>query len=222
MCSLPTLKTLEVNFSSYKDVPVVTKNLFQNCNQVEEVTLVFDKHNGPDQMDQNVLEGFSNVDQLHIIGYNIDHFHKLSWKTSTSPTELSLLSCNIHEIDSGALEDLENLKVLSIGDNRQLTKLPRGLFKNTPKLHTLNLRRNAIEDLTWEEFEDLTNLEDLDIGENRISVFDVEKIATNLPNLKKLSIDGNPQPCKQKEDFVNELKSKLKKVEVEYKCGPGY
>jgi Leucine-rich repeat (LRR) protein len=87
----------------------------------------------------------------------------------------------------------------------------------------LTLRRNRIQNLTWDEFEGLNNLEVLSIAENQISFFDADKIATNFPNLKSLYIELNPPSCKEKEAFVNQLKPKLKKlVEVEYKFDPGF
>jgi Leucine-rich repeat (LRR) protein len=63
----------------------------------------------------------------------------------------------------------------------------------------------------------------LNIAENQISSFDADKIAANFPNLKSLYIQQNPLPCKEKEAFVNQLKTKLKKlVDVEYKFDPGF
>jgi Leucine-rich repeat (LRR) protein len=138
-------------------------------------------------------------------------------------TTLFFAKCSIQEIDSDTFEDLTNLETIGIIHNDKLQKIPKGLFKNTPKLKTLTLRSNRIQNLTWDEFEGLTNLEVLSIAQNQISSFDTDKIATNFPNLKSLYIEMNPLPCKEKETFVNQLKTKLKKlVEVEYKFDAGY
>jgi Leucine-rich repeat (LRR) protein len=132
-------------------------------------------------------------------------------------------TCNIQEIDSDTFEDLTNLETIVMIHNEMLQKIPKGLFKNTPKLKTLTLSGNNIQDLTWDEFEGLTNLEILNVGRNRISSFDADKISTNFPNLKSLSIELNPLPCKEREAFVNQLKTKLKKlVDVEYKFDSGF
>jgi Leucine-rich repeat (LRR) protein len=223
LCSSPTLKVLEINFDYTNTTPALTKNILKNCNNLEELLLVYDHNKGPHQIDHNALESLSSLKGLHFQGYNVTHLKKDFLKIPNTLTTLFFGTCNIQEIDSDTFENLTNLETIVMIHNEKLQKIPKGLFKNTPKLKTLTLRNNEIKDLTWDEFEGLTNLEELNIAQNRISSFDADKMATNFPNLKGLYIESNPPPCKEKEAFVNQLKTKLKKlVEVEYKFDPGY
>jgi Leucine-rich repeat (LRR) protein len=223
LCSSPTLKVFQINFLPTNTTPALTKNTFENCNHLEELLLLYDVDSGLYQIDQNALESLSSLKGLHFQGYNVTHLKKDFLKIPNTITTLFLSFCSIQEIDSDTFEDLTNLETIGIMHNEKLQKIPKGLFKNTPKLKTLTLRSNGIQDLTWDEFEGLANLEELNIAENQISSFDADKIATNFPNLKSLYIESNPPPCKEKEAFVNQLKTKLKKlVDVEYKFDPGY
>jgi Leucine-rich repeat (LRR) protein len=223
LCSSPTLKVLEINFDYTNTTPALTKNILKNCNKLEELLLVYDFDKGPHQIDHNALESLSSLKGLHFQGYNVTYLKKDFLKIPNTLTTLVFETCSIQEIDSDTFEDLTNLETIGIINNDKLQKIPKGLFKNTPKLKTLTLSSNGIQDLTWDEFEGLANLEELNIRENRISSFDADKMATNFPNLKSLRIELNPLPCKGKEAFVNQLKTKLKKlVDVEYKYDPGF
>jgi Leucine-rich repeat (LRR) protein len=210
LCSSPTLKVLEINFD-YTNT-ALTKNILKNCDKLEELLLVYDFDKGPHQIDHNALESLSSLKGLHFQGYNVSHLKKDFLKIHNTVTTLFLSFCSIQEIDSDTFEDLTNLEMIGIMHNEKLQKIPKGLFKNTPKLKTLTLRSNRIQNLTWDEFEGLTSLEVLNIAQNQISFFDADKIATNFPNLKSLYIELNPLPCKEKEAFVNQLKTKLKKL----------
>jgi Leucine-rich repeat (LRR) protein len=224
LCSSPTLKLLEIDFTTRTNsIPALTKNIFENCTQLEELLVIYNPINSPYQIDHNALESMSSLKALSLKGYNVIHLKKDFLKIPNTLTILVLAFCGIQEIDSNTFEDLNNLETIELIYNRHLKKIPKGLFKNTPKLKTLTLRRNRIQNLTWDEFEGLNNLEVLSIAENQISSFDADKIATNFPNLKSLYIELNPPSCKEKEAFVNQLKPKLKKlVEVEYKFDPGF
>jgi hypothetical protein len=218
LCSSPTLKFLEIYFYSTNTTPTVTKNILENCNNLEELILAYFSDKNPSRIDQNALESLSSLKGFHLRGYNVTHLKKDFVKIPDTVTTLFLSGCSINEIDSDTFEDLTNLESIGIMHNKQLKKIPKGLFKNTPKLKTLMLRGNSIQNLTWDEFEGLANLEGLSMPENQISSFDADKMATNFPNLKSLSIELNRAPCRETEAFVNKLKSKLKKlVDVEYK-----
>jgi Leucine-rich repeat (LRR) protein len=212
LCSSPTLKFLKIDFYSHNTTPTLTKNILENCNNLEELILAYSFDRNPYRIDQNALESLSSLKGLHFQGYNVTHLKKDFVKIPDTVTTLFFAKCSIQEIDSDTFEDLTNLETIGIIHNEKLQKIPKGLFKNTPKLKTLILEGNSIQNLTWDEFEGLANLEGLSMSENQISSFDADKIATNFPNLKNLSIELNPFPCRETEAFVNKLKSKLKNL----------
>ena len=221
LCS-SQLKTLELDFYTQSQPPTLSKEVFDNCD-IEELILRFGEDSTIYKIDDDALGNLTNLKKLYLQGYNLEHVEKNFLKLPHNElTVLEFSLCNIHQIDSDVFEDLKDLESIAIVHNRELKSLPKDLFKNNSKLKTLTLRSNAIENVTWDEFEGLANLETLTMSENRINQFDADKIATNLPNLKYLNIDLNPPPCKQKEAFVNELKTKLTNVDVTYKFDPGY
>jgi Leucine-rich repeat (LRR) protein len=224
LCSSPTLKLLEIDFTTRTNsIPALTKNIFENCTQLEELLVIYNPSNCPYQIDHNALESMSSLKALSLKGYNVIHLKKDFLKIPNTLTILVLAFCGIQEIDSNTFEDLNNLETIELIYNRHLKKIPKGLFKNTPKLKTLSLSDNNIQDLTWDEFEGLANLEVLNVAQNRISSFDADKIATNFPNLKKINIDLNPPSCNEQEAVANQLKTKLKTlVEVKYKLGEDF
>jgi Leucine-rich repeat (LRR) protein len=124
---------------------------------------------------------------------------------------------NLHivQLDSNVFDDLTNLEELEIVHDIELTGLPKGLFKKTPKLKRLVLSDNKLQNLTWEEFEGLSSLEELDLFDNQITYLDASKIAKNLPKLKILFTEMNLLPCGHRKHFRKEIKEKFhRSVEV--------
>ncbi|CAH1379493.1 unnamed protein product, partial [Tenebrio molitor] len=102
-------------------------------------------------IDHNALESLSSLKVLHFQGYNVTHLKKDFLKIPNTLTTLFFETCSIQDIDSDTFEDLTNLETIGIMHNEKLKKIPKGLFKNTPKLKTLTLSSNGIQDLTWDE-----------------------------------------------------------------------
>ncbi|RZB49876.1 LRR 8 domain containing protein [Asbolus verrucosus] len=226
LCSSPSVKTIELDFYLDSEPITLSKDVFANCNNLEELILEF--YGGlpkPVIIAPDAFENLPNLYLLAIQGHKITHLNERSLRkvNKQSLIHLTLSYCEIEEIDVNVFENFNNLEALYIINNRKLDHLPKNLFRNLSKLKILSLRGNNLQDLTWDEFEGLSSLKKLQISNNKISSFDADKIAAFLPHLESLNIENNPPKCKQKEAFVEELKRKLHHlVDVIYKFDPGF
>lgn len=209
ICSLPTLKKLELNFAGNPQAPTLTKYVFFHCrNQLQHLYIKLDFEK-PSKLEENALQDL-NLKTLSLEGHKIGilkkNFIKLQQESLVS---LFLKRCYINEIEDSVFSEMSNLEELEISYNKNLTKIPQKLFLGVLKLKRLFLDYNRIRDLSWDEFEGLTNLEILNLSGNRILNFDANKFSELLPNLKYLEIKKNLWPCKLKENFAENLVEKM-------------
>jgi len=124
----------------------------------------------------------------NVVGQRIDN--------ASRSKQLNLSSCNLKELPK-SVQDLENLKVCDVSDNR-ITNLEPLMFMK--KLRKLTATHNRISNLP-EDLASLSKLETLEISNN---AFDrIEAVCWTLPKLKTLSLAscqiqniGAPQVCK--------------------------
>lgn len=221
VCFVPSLKSIELNFNGNENPPFFDKNVFKNCENLEELALIFYNETVP-KLAEDTFENMPNLRFLTINFHKIPHLKKKMFNNLISLTELVLLGDSIEQIDFDVFENLNKLKVLGIL-HHELQHLPNGLFKNTPNLIKLFLSNGHLTDLTWDEFEGLASLKELFLASNFIKYFDAEKIVENMPNLETVSVELNPVECKQMEVFANELKQKFTHpIHVTFKYDPGF
>ncbi|XP_006157927.1 nephrocan isoform X2 [Tupaia chinensis] len=92
--------------------------------------------------------------------------------------------------EAGALQRCSQLSNLALEQNLLLSiplKLPGTLAR-------LDLKGNAIQDITEGELKDLKQLQVLNLRNNKISALDL-KVLEGLPRLRHLYLDGNPWNC---------------------------
>ncbi|RZB49877.1 leucine-rich repeat-containing protein 15-like [Asbolus verrucosus] len=223
LCSSPALRVLELEFYTNIKLPVFTRDAFDSCDNLEELLLKFDDNDvgNPPLINQDAFGNLPRLQKLALQGYRIPHMTKHFLKIShDSLTALIFSFCHIQRIDSDVFDDFKNLEEVIITHNPEWSRLPTDIFKNLSKLKKLVLRDNNLQGLSWDEFQGLSSLRELNLVDNQISSFDVDKIAKYMPGLEDLQIEINPAPCKQKEAFVSQLKTKLNhSVEVSYKFG---
>jgi Leucine-rich repeat (LRR) protein len=214
LCSSPNLKTLEVDLSRNKNPPLLTKEMFDGCDTLEELFLKGD-YNEAAKIEDDALRNMSKLKTLGLDSLRVEHLGKFLKLTNNSLTRLIMSNLHIVQLDSNVFDDLTNLEELEIVHDIELTGLPKGLFKKTPKLKRLVLSDNKLQNLTWEEFEGLSSLEELDLFDNQITYLDASKIAKNLPKLKILFTEMNLLPCGHRKNFRKEIKEKFhRSVEV--------
>ncbi|RZB49874.1 LRR 8 domain containing protein [Asbolus verrucosus] len=201
ICSAPKLKRFEIDLSYNAHAPVLTKNMFEGCDNLEELFLV-GNYDNLTTLDSDALQSLPNLKYLYIRNFNLKHLTQDYFKGLKSLTNLTLFRCSIEEIDSNAFVGLANLEEVRFEFNG-FERLPNSLFKNTPKLVNLLLFGNNITNLTWDEFDGLASLERLELIRNQINTFDGNKITKFMPNLKVLLIEFKTLECDQRKKLNN-------------------
>ncbi|KAF2902490.1 hypothetical protein ILUMI_03698 [Ignelater luminosus] len=128
---------------------------------------------------------------------------------------LNLDNNQIVEIEEGVLKPLQNLKELILSNNKlngieisftlpnlekldlshnEIQGIKEGSFKEFFELKFLYLGYNRITYLNPSVFPEDSNLQILHLHQNALMNLD-ERVGTNLPYLKEMSIGGNPWAC---------------------------
>lgn len=111
-------------------------------------------------------------------------------RTFPSIKRFWLYSQHVEEIHENAFENCTKLEIIALVGNPLLTKVPRGLFKNTQRLGTLHIFDNQIQNFELGTFDNLTYLQYLDVKGNNLTIFQ-PKLLKNNRNLQKLLIYSN-------------------------------
>ncbi|KAJ3650776.1 hypothetical protein Zmor_016856 [Zophobas morio] len=221
ICLSPTLRQFQIDFTGNDNNLSFHKNIFDNCEHLEELALIFNYELKP-ELDVDFFEYVSNLKTLVLRNFKIEHLTKAFITNLKFVSSLTLFNTQMKQIDGNVFEHLNNLEKLSL-NLHMLTTLPKDLFKSTPKLTTLILANGNLTGLNWGEFDGLTSLKSLVLTQNHITSFDADKIATYMPELEALAVELNPLECKKLESFAEELTKKFEHpIQVTYKFDPGF
>jgi hypothetical protein len=147
LCSSPNLKTLEVDLSRNKNPPLLTKEMFDRCDTLEELFLKGD-YNEAAKIEDDALRNMSKLKTFGLDSLRVEHLGKFLKLTNNSLTRLIMSNLHLVQLDSNVFDDLTNLEELEIVHDIELTGLPKGLFKKTPKPKRLVLSDNKLKNLT--------------------------------------------------------------------------
>ncbi|XP_047997034.1 toll-like receptor 3 [Leguminivora glycinivorella] len=107
--------------------------------------------------------------------------------------QLDLSYNNLNYIQPGSFKDNTYLKVLNISHNK-LLEISHGIFQGLLNVEIIDLSFNKIKDLHRSRLYDVEHLKSLIVDNNEIEfISEDEFLGTKLA---KLSIGGNPIPCK--------------------------
>jgi Leucine-rich repeat (LRR) protein len=207
VCTFPTLRRFELSFKEDAKVPILRRNIFENCEQLEELSLV-GSYGNPSKLEPNTFLDLVNLKNLSLMYLDLHHLKKEYFGGLKSLTHLDIAQCNVQQIDEDTFYELDSLKQLTVFFNSKFSHLPMNLFKNARNLEKLFLVANNLTGLTWDEFEGLSSLRELQIGRNKITSFDADKIAKNMPNLSVFYSETGSTKFNGKY-FASQLESKL-------------
>ncbi|XP_062291775.1 toll-like receptor 13 [Scomber scombrus] len=202
VCSIPTLKKLDLSYNSF---PKISAKLV-NCSQLTELdlcsTLMTEVFPGSIQsmkrlrylnLQKNMLskvpDDIRGLSSLEILDLSSNYLIELGcgdFLNTTRLTELNLSNNRIAKLDSCAFENLEDLKVLDLSNN--LLSTFGGAFKTgLQKLQFLHLSNNFVSVLEKGDFEALGSVKYLDVVSNDIKRVTQEAF-DGMNNLETLNV----------------------------------
>jgi len=161
--------------------------------------------------DLSGLEYCINLESLFLSYNDINDLTPLK-----SLVSLKQLSLSYNQIDDlSALAELRNLEVLNLSNN-EISDI--SILINMPKLNVLDLSRNNICEIS-----SLAGLVDLNVvilGHNKIT--DIAPIVNNqgISDINTLDISDNPLDRKAYDEYIPELKVRVKRVIYDEKKSP--
>jgi Leucine-rich repeat (LRR) protein len=155
VCTFPTLRRFELSFNRDVNVPILKRNIFENCEKLEELNLV-GAYGNPSKLEPNTFLDLKNLKNLNLLFLDLHHLKKEYFGGLKSLTHLAIIDCNLQEVDEDTFYEIDSLKELAIVFNSKFSHLPMNLFKNARNLEKLFLFANNITGLTWDEFEGLS------------------------------------------------------------------
>lgn len=171
---------------SFNKIVSVSNSMFETMPGLTSLIL---KGNSIKKIQQTAFYGLKNLRQIDL---SFNDLEQISSQIFLRNRELDIIRLNDNnrltklpldgfESETGTLNvfffDASNCDISELGDNT---------FANMPKLSTLNLAWNNIEQLTKEFFRPLTKLVELNLNNNLIPDFD-DLVFVNNRNLKKVS-----------------------------------
>lgn len=171
---------------SFNKIVSVSNTMF---GKMPGLTSLILKGNSIKKIQQTAFYGLKNLRQIDLSFNNLE---QISSQIFLRNRELDIIRLNDNngltklpldgfESETGRLNvflfDASNCDISELGDNT---------FANMPKLNTLNLAWNNIEQLSKEFFRPMTKLVELNLNNNLITEFD-DLVFVNNRNLKKVS-----------------------------------
>ncbi len=104
--------------------------------------------------------------------------------------DISLRGTYITDIGLQTFKNLEKLQRFRI--SRKLTHLTSGIFKNAPRLMTLNLKDNLFKQIPESAICDAIALRELFLAKNKITKLHFGPCFVKLDQLSSCSLEGNP------------------------------
>jgi len=136
---------------------------------------------------QNAISMLDNLEKLDLSANLINDISPLT-EAMLKITMLQLSGNRITDIPLN-IANLKSLERLYLGFNK-IRYIPPSLFL-LPKLQLLALNNNQIKDIPLSEKSTVSNLKTINLHNNRITLLN-RYLVDGLPNLRELSLRGNP------------------------------
>ncbi|KAG5670408.1 hypothetical protein PVAND_000676 [Polypedilum vanderplanki] len=224
--------TLNLSFNNLTEILMKNRiyGINLNKNQLNEIkveaTNIIAEH--------NQLDSFTISNDLEVLTLDNNRLFSLKWKENLP--NLIEIDLSDNKMFVGELQELfpvmQNLKILDLSDNKidslnlttalinllnlrhlsikniGLNKISENSFKNLTNLESLIMSHNPLMKLNLNYFETLKNLEVLKIDHTSLyTIEEYKKVKEFMPNLIRISIDGNSINCGLLEAIYNFFES---------------
>lgn len=149
------------------------------------------KYNKIKCLEQEMFLGTENVQVLYF-GFNqIEEIHPDAFKCCENLILIEISNNSLKKLSAGIFKNMPKLETLNLSAGLQEgCEIEEGVFHSLPSLENLYLNENKITILHPNLFSELESLAVLELAKNHISRLD-PKIFENLDNLKLINLDDN-------------------------------
>lgn len=165
-----------------------------------------------------VVSHLNKIESLWIHTNNITDIKNLA-QFSKMPNLIFLHASNNPIKDLSSIKDNVALEKLYLSCT-QLSTIDLSIFSNL-KLKVLDISRNNMSKIDFNQITVNENMEELDINDNGLTEFDYKKMTEKFPSIKKIHISRNFFNCSFLESVFNYTDTKLIKVanDTQYNFG---
>ncbi|XP_071645952.1 uncharacterized protein [Temnothorax longispinosus] len=167
--------------------PIFSSNEFHG---MKELRILDFSRNGLRSIEEGILKGCVNLEELYLDGNNLTTVPTASLKGPRAIKVLSLASNNIGSLSRDAFNTLgESLMRLDLSDN-ELSHMEDSAFSDVQHLLFLNISHNSLSRFNSDVFKGIFSLLQLDLSANFFQEFPTDALR-HLTDLKFLNISNN-------------------------------
>ncbi|XP_019643134.1 PREDICTED: leucine-rich repeat-containing protein 4C-like [Branchiostoma belcheri] len=164
----------------YNNISKLTKNQFVTLRQLQTLQLGF---NTISTIEAEAFRNLENLQTLELLNNRLSSVPTSSFKAIPALRELWLRGNPITCLDAMAFYPLSSLRLLDIGEMRQLKAVSKDAFAGLSRLVYLNMAVSNLESVPYLQY--LTSLEELDLSGNSIQMLKSGDLV-GLKRLKRL------------------------------------
>uniref|UniRef100_A0A0N5AZF6 LRRCT domain-containing protein n=1 Tax=Syphacia muris TaxID=451379 RepID=A0A0N5AZF6_9BILA len=177
--NLETLNLIHLNFKK------INKTTFTGLQKLKVLDL---RINLIEQIECDSFKDIQNLEQLMLDGNYVTELKPCLWNGLKKLNELSIAWNNIEAINNSFSTMPSTLKILNIGNNKELSNIQPMAFDNLGSLEALNLGGTSIRNITKELFRGLSNLKILDLTSSAVEYLEPTAFENQKITLEKLKI----------------------------------
>lgn len=153
--------------------------------------LLHDRSPGIEYLPIDIVEVFPNIKDIHAIDCSLKALYKKNFRGLVKIDGLLFDKNQISYIEEDAFDDLVNLRLIFLANNRLKTwSLPENVFSKVTNLTSVLMNNNNFDSLDRNLFKNNLKLKHLILSENNLKSIPSDIFLFNV-NLKLLSLDNN-------------------------------
>lgn len=186
------LKFLQFFDLSRNTIQTINVHAFEGLNSLRRLLL---NNNYIGIIQSNTFGRLKKLDSLDLSGNSLKTFSgDLFGTTPKKLRKLFLKANHLENIEPHTFETIPNVDFLVLTDNA-ISALDENLLLPLQNLKKLHINHNLLDELSLKLFRTTERLQELYIDHNRFTYFPFAAASSELMNIKKLSVEGNPWQC---------------------------
>lgn len=184
-----------------------------------EITWILLKPVNPISLTKDLCEEFPNLQTLNIEPKTVTNIDEDAFESCAQLSHLSIVSNNLHELNSHLFERNYELQFLEMTGNHQMKQIDGAVLKFTKKLRELRLTSNELEQFSLESIPKLEYLKYLDLSCNYLTDLDENLLLEKFPVLKHVLLDHNLFECERLVAILEKFRTREVNVSMKNEMG---